>query len=93
MTQRRAPAPPGLLEPEVGRRRLVEAVDYTNPVAFLRIGERHKVTGIVHLAAVGPDGIDPVDTIHANTLGLLNVLRAAKAWAVRHVGIASTLGV
>jgi UDP-glucose 4-epimerase len=67
-------------------------VDIDDPAAVLAIGDRHPVTGVIHLAgAFGADS--PIDTARRDTQGLLTVLAAAAAWGVRRVGIASTIGV
>lgn len=69
----------------------VERVDVTDQAAFLEIGARHPVTGIVHLA--GAFGADPLDDVRGNVDGLLTVLTATREWGVRRLGVASTLGV
>jgi UDP-glucose 4-epimerase len=47
----------------------------------------------VHLAAGRYDLPDPVEYLRAETLGLLNALKAAREWAVRRFSVASTIGV
>src|SRR5258708_30006726 len=54
LVQRRAPAVPGALADEVGRRVFVEQADIGDRRAFLEIRKRHKITGIVHLAGSVP---------------------------------------
>jgi UDP-glucose 4-epimerase len=66
----------------------VEQVDLGDRAAFLDIGARHEITGIVHLAGAGPH-----DDVRSATAHLLTVLDAAREWGVRRVGIASTIGV
>jgi nucleoside-diphosphate-sugar epimerase len=70
----------------------VETLDVTDRDAFLALGERHDITGIVHLAGSIP-GEDPVAFFRHDTAGLLNALDAARAWAVRRLAVASSLGV
>ncbi|HEY1573043.1 MAG TPA: NAD(P)-dependent oxidoreductase [Pseudonocardiaceae bacterium] len=71
---------------------VVEQVDITDRAAFLDVGRRHPVTGIVHLAgAFG--GTDPIEDARRETGGLLTVLEAARDWRVPRVTIASTIGV
>jgi UDP-glucose 4-epimerase len=74
----------------------VEQADVADLAALLDLGTRHKITGIVHLAGSmpwppGPE--EPVEATRTAIGGLLNVLRAAQAWDVPRVGVASTIGV
>src|SRR5260221_9315954 len=96
LVQRRAPAVPGALADEVGRRVFVEQADIGDRRAFLEIGTRHKITGIVHLAGSvpWPPGADePIEGARKAIDSLLNVLQAAREWGVPRVGAASTIGV
>jgi UDP-glucose 4-epimerase len=71
---------------------VVERVDITDGSAFLELGNRHHVTGIVALAAAfGAHG--PIENARRETQGLLGVLAAAQEWGVPRVGTASTIGV
>jgi nucleoside-diphosphate-sugar epimerase len=54
LVQRRAAAVPDAFAGEAGRRVFVEQADITDRPAFLEIGKRHKITGIVHLAGSVP---------------------------------------
>ena len=96
LVQRRAAPVPGPFAGEAGRRVFVEQADITDLPAFLEVGKRHKITGIVHLAgsAPWPPGADePVDGARKAIDSLLNVIQAASDWEVTRVGIASTIGV
>jgi UDP-glucose 4-epimerase len=96
LVQRRAAAVPDALAGEMGRRIFVEQADITDRQAFLDIGKRHKITGIVHLAGSmpWPPGADePIDGTRKAIGSLLNVLQAARDWEVARVGAASTIGV
>jgi len=70
----------------------VETLDTTERDAFLALGERREISAIVHLAGSIP-GDDPVAFLRTETTGLLNALDAARAWGVRRVAVASSLGV
>lgn len=70
----------------------VETLDVTDREAFLALGDRHDIKGIVHLAGSIP-GADPVAFFRHDTAGLLNALDAARAWEVRRIAVASSLGV
>jgi UDP-glucose 4-epimerase len=96
LVQRRAAAVPDLFAREAGRRVFVEQADITDRPAFLEIGKRHKVTGIVHLAGSvpwPPGAYEPVDGARKAIGSLLNVIQAASDWEVARVSIASTIGV
>ena len=97
LVQRRAAtaaALPGLISGAADGRVVVESVDVTDLAALLRIGERHEITGVLHLAgAPWPPGPDPIADARAGCEGLLNVLQAARDWRVARVGVASTIGV
>jgi UDP-glucose 4-epimerase len=70
-----------------------ERLDMTHRDAFLALGDRYPITGIVHLASTPLHGTDVVAEMRANTSGLLNAFEAARAWGVRRVCVASTIGV
>jgi len=70
LTQHRASSLPGFLTDDADARALVEQLDCTDRAAFLRLGECHEITGIVHLAAPGP-GRDVIASIDAHMQGLL----------------------
>jgi UDP-glucose 4-epimerase len=84
---------PEYLADEPGGRVVVEPLDTTDEATFLDIGKRHEITGIVHLAAGRYDLPDPVEYLRADSLGLLNALKAATVWGVRRFSVASTIGV
>jgi nucleoside-diphosphate-sugar epimerase len=70
----------------------VESLDVTDRSAFLALGDRYRISGIVHLAGSIPDE-DPVGYFRSDTAGLLNALDAARTWGVRRFAVASSLGV
>ncbi|MDQ4052426.1 MAG: NAD(P)-dependent oxidoreductase [Actinomycetota bacterium] len=80
----------------------VEQLDVTDREAFLDLGNRHDITGIVHLAAPRPSFApsaaghsvdDPIEFLRINTTGLHNALEAARTWQVRRFAVASSIGV
>lgn len=93
LTAHRSTRLPEFLAGEPGGRVVVEPLDTTDEVAFLDLGKRHEITGVVHLAAARYDLPDPVEYLRADTLGLLNALKAATAWGVRRFSVASTIAV
>jgi len=96
LVQRRAAAVPDAFAGEAGRRVFVEQADITNRSAFLEIGKRYKITGIVHLAGSvpwPPGAYEPVDGARKAIDSLLNVIQAASDREVARVSTASTIGV
>ena len=93
LTAHRSTRLPKYLADESGGRVAVEPLDTTDEATFLDIGKRHEISGIVHLAAARHDLPDPVQYLRADTLGLLNALKAATVWGVRRFSVASTIGV
>ncbi|NKZ04976.1 NAD-dependent epimerase/dehydratase family protein [Actinomadura latina] len=93
LVQRRTAEPPADL---AEGRAVAERADITEPRALLDIGERHEITGILHLAGSmpwPPDPEQPVEAARKALGGLFNVLQAAREWNVHRVGVASTIGV
>ena len=93
LTAHRSTRLPEYLADEPAGRVVVEPLDTTDEAAFLDIGDRHEIAGIVHLAAARYDMPDPVEYLRADCLGLLNALEAARTWGVRRFSVASTIGV
>jgi UDP-glucose 4-epimerase len=95
LVQRRAPELPGLLAGDGDPKVLVEQVDLIDRDALLALGDRHPITGIVHLAGSvpwPPGAAEPVTGARDALASLLNVIEAADRWGVRRVGVASTIG-
>jgi UDP-glucose 4-epimerase len=93
VTAHRSTELPEYLADEPDGRIVVEPLDTTDQAAFLDIGRRHEISGIVHLAAARYDLPDPIEYLRADTRGLLNALEAATAWGVRRFSVASSIGV
>jgi UDP-glucose 4-epimerase len=93
VTAHRSTQLPDFLADESGERIVVESLDATDGAAFLDIGKRHQITGIVHLAAAQFDLPDPVAYLRAESTALLNALKAATEWDARRFSVASSIGV
>lgn len=93
LTAHRSTRLPEYLADEPAGRVIVEPLDTTDEAAFLDIGKRHEISGIVHLAAAPYDLPDPVAYLRADALALLNALRAATVWGVRRFSVASSIAV
>ncbi|MFI6004191.1 NAD-dependent epimerase/dehydratase family protein [Streptomyces sp. NPDC051366] len=93
VVQRSARELPAVL---AGAQGAVEQADIADRDALLAIGDRHDITGIVHLAGSHPwppvpDA--PVEATRRALGGLLNIAQAAQEWDVRRLGVAGTIGV
>lgn len=101
LTRHRTARAPDFLADEIGRRIVVEQLDISDQDALLALGDRHAITGIVHLADPGltgwadsrPAAATVLGDLRAGTRTLLGVLEAAAAWEVTRVMVASTIGV
>jgi UDP-glucose 4-epimerase len=93
LTAHRSTQLPEYLADEPAGRVVVEPLDTTDEAAFLDIGRRHETTGIVHLAAGQYDLPDPVAYLRAESVALLNALKAATVWGARRFSVASSIGV
>src|SRR5262245_35985912 len=92
VTAHRSTQLPEFLADEPDGRLVVEPLDTTNEAAFLDVGKRHEISGVVHLAVARYDLPDPVEYLRTSTVSLLNALEAATVWGVRRFSIASTIG-
>jgi UDP-glucose 4-epimerase len=93
LTAHRSTRLPDFLADEPDDRVVVVPLDTTDRRAFLALGERHRITGIVHLAAAPHDAPDPVAYLQAEASALLSALAAASAWGVRRFAVASSIAV
>ena len=71
----------------------VEHADLADLGSLRAIGDRHAITGIVHLAAVALEEPDAIAFMRTNTAMLLNALEVARTWEVRRFAVASSIGV
>jgi len=93
LLQRRAPEVPAHLADLPIHVVQADVADFD---ALLAVGQQYPITAIVHLAVALPwpvtDG-DPIDATRDAVDAFLNIVRAARAWGVRRVVTASTIGV
>ena len=91
LQRRSGQVPPHLADLPV----VAEQADVADLDSLRAIGERHEITGIVHLAGYpAPRGTaGGIEATQGLLDGLLNIARAAAEWGVRRVSLASTLGV
>lgn len=74
----------------------VEQADIRDLASLRAVGERHRITGIVHLAGSmpwPPNADAPVEDARHALGSLFNIMQVAQEWGVRRVGVASTIGV
>jgi UDP-glucose 4-epimerase len=93
LTAHRSTHHPEFLASDLGGRVIIEPLDTTDSAAFLNIGKRHEITGIVHLAATQFNLPDPVAYLRVESTALLNALQAATEWRVQRFAVASSIGV
>ena len=90
LTQYRVAREPDFIKDEIGKNAFVEQLDVTDKARLMEIGEKHKITGIVHLAVPALNALSPEDDFKVNMDGLFNILTAAQAWECSRVGLASS---
>ena len=90
LTQHRAQREPDFVREESGKRAFVEQVDILSGEEVLGAMQNHKVDAVVHLVAPPIRGMSAADEYRLNTLGLLNVLEAARTENVRRVAMISS---
>jgi UDP-glucose 4-epimerase len=92
LTRRSSAHVPEFVASQLGERVLIEQLDLADRKALLELGQAHRITGIVHLAAVPFAGMEPLEYVKLSSKTLFNVLEAAQRWDVRRVCLASTIG-
>jgi UDP-glucose 4-epimerase len=99
LTRHRNNEMPAVLAGTVGTDAVVEQIDVSDSQALIALGERHDITGIVHLADPAVASVTASATgggaiqFAAIFQGLGNVLDAARTWKVKRVTLVSTVGV
>jgi UDP-glucose 4-epimerase len=101
ITAHRAVREPVVIKDEIDERVLIERVDVADRAEVLELGERHRISGIVHLADPSLTHLfDPdlpastlIDEQRRGVGALLGVLEAASEWGAERVTVISTIGV
>ena len=93
LTQHRSRREPDFLKDEIGRSAHIEQLDVTDFDSYMAIGRKYDVDSILHLASPGYNAPSPADDYRTNITGLLATLRAAEAWKVKRLGLASSITV
>ena len=86
---------PSTIKDEIGKRIFIEKLDIFDKSALMQLGKQYKFTGIVHLGGAGFDVFhrDASEFFRLNMTGFLNVLEATKAWEVKRLSTASSVGI
>jgi UDP-glucose 4-epimerase len=90
LTQYRVAREPDFMKAEIGKNAFVEQLDVTDNDRLLEIGQKHRITGIVHLAVPALNALSPLDDFNVNMKGLVNIMEAARTWEVKRLGLASS---
>jgi UDP-glucose 4-epimerase len=90
LMQHQARREPEFLKVEGGPRAIIERADITSAFDVLDIVRRHQVSCIVHMVAPPVRGFSPAEEYRVNTLGLLNVLEAARQSGVKRLALGSS---
>ncbi len=93
ITQHSARRVPDVLNAEIGKRVSIERLDVTSPYEVFDVVKRTKPDSIVSFAAPPARGISPHVDYHIYTVGLQNILEAARAFGLRRVSLASSQSV
>jgi UDP-glucose 4-epimerase len=80
-----------MVEEQHGRRFMREILDVTSGYALNDVMERHSIDYILHLAVPGLGSLSPAEDYRITTSTLLNVLDAARRYAVKRVVVASSI--
>ena len=90
LMQHQARREPEFLHRNGGKGVVVERADISSSYDVLELIRRHHVTGIIHLVAPPISGLSPAEEYRVNTIGLLNVLEAARLSDVKRVAFGSS---
>ena len=93
ITQHSANRVPDVIKDEVGKRVFVERMDVVSPYEVNDVFRRHKIDSIVSFAAPPARGISPQVDYQIYTVGLQNILEAARTFEVKRVALASSQSV
>ncbi len=94
LTRHRKGRVPEFLKDQVGRRVFIEPANTQDLDTLRAIGQKHKITGIVHLVTGGvpaarADALELSEDIHATVTSIANVIQVAQEWGVKRVTLTS----
>lgn len=94
LMQHRKSRIPEFLKDQVGKRIFIEPADTQDIDTLRALGEKHNITGIVHLVTGGvPAGranaLALAEDIHATVTSIANIIQVAQEWGVKRVTLTS----
>ena len=84
---------PDIFKDEIGKRVQIANVDVTSGFGLLDALQKYNVTRLAHLVAPRLGALGPGEELRTNTMGLVNVLEAARLAGLERVAIASSVSV
>jgi UDP-glucose 4-epimerase len=94
LTQHRKFRVPEFLKDQVGRRVFIESADTQEIDSLRALGQKHKITGIIHLVTGGvPAGranaLELAEDIHQTVTSISNIIQVAHEWEAKRVILTS----
>ncbi|HLY27979.1 MAG TPA: NAD(P)-dependent oxidoreductase [Aggregatilineales bacterium] len=86
---------PAFLKQHIGKRIFIEGLDISSLEALRALGQKYRITGIVHLATgglpIGPgaDALELVNDVQATLTSIAAIFQVAHEWNVKRVSLAS----
>ena len=93
ITQHESRRVPDVIEREIGGRLRTARMDVTNPYEVFEVARRHQVESIVNLMAPPARSVSTQADYRLYTVGLQNVLEAARTLGLRRVSLGSSVAV
>ena len=93
ITQHSASRVPDVMKDEIGKRAFVERMDVTNAFEVNAVFRKHDIDRVISFAAPPARGISPEVDYYIYTVGLQNILEAARNFNVKRVALASSQSV
>ena len=93
LTRYRSASVPDFLQPELGKRVFIEAIDLNSPYTILDAIKKYKVSAICDLFVPRRGTLPAGEDYRVKTQGLLHVLEAARLGEVEHLAHASSVAV
>jgi UDP-glucose 4-epimerase len=94
LTQHRKNRMPEFLKDQVGKRVFIESADTLDLESLRALGQKHKITGIVHLVTGGvparrSNALELAEDIHNTVTSITNIIQVGQEWDVKRVTLTS----